>query len=346
MSYFKSLNNFHIMFIKTFLFLFSALLVVPILSQENSASVKILWMGGDNSSHNVSAQRDEFVPVLTDSGFSVTYREDINEVFVKDTLDNYDILMVWTGLKGAQAGLPNLTQQQDDDLVEWVEAGNAFLAIHAASSAWIQNEGYINLIGATWTEHGPGLADVQPIESEHPAVEGLEPYPFDDEGRLHDFLKDDLDTLMWALEETLLVPWTWVRTQGEGRIYYTAGGHDLGSISTPEFQKQLIQAMRWLHPLETDTVPEDTSTSIQKRNPSQLSKKLIFKSKAEMNWYLGMANTLVRLYDTQGKNIFSGETDNYGILKLTPKPAPGKYVYKVALSNKSVESGTIQILGN
>ena len=36
-------------------------------------------------------------------------------------------------------------------------------------------------------------------------------------------------------------PWTWVRTQGQGRVFYTASGHDHRVWSRPEFH-QLLRA--------------------------------------------------------------------------------------------------------
>src|SRR5690606_5976892 len=40
-------------------------------------------------------------------------------------------------------------------------------------------------------------------------------------------------------------PWTWVRTQGEGRVFYTASGHDERVWSKPEFHALLKSGILW-----------------------------------------------------------------------------------------------------
>ena len=40
-------------------------------------------------------------------------------------------------------------------------------------------------------------------------------------------------------------PWTWVRTQGKGRVFYTAWGHDERTWGNPGFQNLLERGIRW-----------------------------------------------------------------------------------------------------
>jgi len=40
-------------------------------------------------------------------------------------------------------------------------------------------------------------------------------------------------------------PWAWTRTQGKGRIFYTASGHDERTWKNTEFQKLLRNAIVW-----------------------------------------------------------------------------------------------------
>ena len=41
-------------------------------------------------------------------------------------------------------------------------------------------------------------------------------------------------------------PYTWVRTQGKGRVFYTAYGHDERTWTKPEFQLMLQNAVKWV----------------------------------------------------------------------------------------------------
>ena len=40
-------------------------------------------------------------------------------------------------------------------------------------------------------------------------------------------------------------PWTWVRTYGKGRVFYTAWGHDQRTWGTAGFQQLVGQGIRW-----------------------------------------------------------------------------------------------------
>src|SRR5205807_370621 len=40
-------------------------------------------------------------------------------------------------------------------------------------------------------------------------------------------------------------PWTWVRTQGKGRVFYTAWGHDERTWGNPGFQDLIERGIRW-----------------------------------------------------------------------------------------------------
>ena len=40
-------------------------------------------------------------------------------------------------------------------------------------------------------------------------------------------------------------PWTWVRTQGKGRVFYTAWGHDQRTWGNPGFQDLVERGIRW-----------------------------------------------------------------------------------------------------
>ena len=40
-------------------------------------------------------------------------------------------------------------------------------------------------------------------------------------------------------------PWTWVRTHGKGRVFYTAWGHDQRTWGNPGFQNLVERGIRW-----------------------------------------------------------------------------------------------------
>jgi putative membrane-bound dehydrogenase-like protein len=61
-------------------------------------------------------------------------------------------------------------------------------------------------------------------------------------------------------------PWTWVREQGKGRVFYTASGHDERTWANPEFKKMLRNAIVWA---VGDSVKKDWETFLAQREPEK-----------------------------------------------------------------------------
>src|SRR5690606_39902159 len=59
---------------------------------------------------------------------------------------------------------------------------------------------------------------------------------------LHDALPIYGRTVLMLREDE---PWTWVREQGKGRVFYTAYGHDERTWSQLEFHDLLIRGILW-----------------------------------------------------------------------------------------------------
>ncbi len=51
--------------------------------------------------------------------------------------------------------------------------------------------------------------------------------------------------LEYRVEGDKKEPWTWVRTQGKGRVFYTAWGHDERTWGNPGFQNLVERGIRW-----------------------------------------------------------------------------------------------------
>ncbi len=54
----------------------------------------------------------------------------------------------------------------------------------------------------------------------------------------------DRTVLMERVDGTGRTPWTWVRNQGKGRVFYTAYGHDQRTWNNPAFQTLVEKARR------------------------------------------------------------------------------------------------------
>src|SRR5699024_7044379 len=78
---------------------------------------------------------------------------------------------------------------------------------------------------------------------DHEIMEGFEGFKSWDETYVHQKHNTKNRTVLSYRGEE---PWTWIRTQGEGRVFYTAWGHDQRTWQNPGFMKLLERGIRWV----------------------------------------------------------------------------------------------------
>ena len=101
-----------------------------------------------------------------------------------------------------------------------------------------ESERYIPLIGGQFLRHGTGEFTAEIVNPDHPAIAGVKPFKTWDETYVHTRHNPvNRTVLMERVDEEGREPYTWVRTQGKGRVFYTAYGHDERTWSQPEFHR-------------------------------------------------------------------------------------------------------------
>src|SRR5205085_2515007 len=65
----------------------------------------------------------------------------------------------------------------------------------------------------------------------------------------------DRTVLEYREENGAKEPWTWVRTQGKGRVFYTAWGHDQRTWGHPGFHNLVERGIRWAVGRDPGAVP-------------------------------------------------------------------------------------------
>ncbi len=105
---------------------------------------------------------------------------------------------------------------------------------------------YIALVGGEFQRHGEGEFTAEIVAPGHPAIEGVTPFKTWDETYVHTKHNPvDRTVLMERVDEQGREPYTWVRTQGKGRVFYTAYGHDQRTWSQPGFHQLVAQGVIW-----------------------------------------------------------------------------------------------------
>jgi putative membrane-bound dehydrogenase-like protein len=105
------------------------------------------------------------------------------------------------------------------------------------------------MVGGEFARHGTGEFSTEIVQPSHPIMQGLTPFTTWDETYVHkNHNPTDRTVLMERVDQEGREPWTWVRTQGKGRVFYTAYGHDQRTWSHPSFQKLVEQGTVWAVP--------------------------------------------------------------------------------------------------
>jgi type 1 glutamine amidotransferase len=164
--------------------------------------------------------------------------------------------------------------QQKSDLLSFIhEDGKGFIGIHSAAITFVDWPEYGEMIGGYYDEHPWGTFDA-PIIVEDPAFPGMQQWPKsfvlrDEIYQMRNYSRDKVRVLMRLDAAKIDVgnknvhrtdrdfAVTWARMYGKGRVYYTTLGHLEDNWDKPEFQKMLIEAIKWATGIASaDTTPQ------------------------------------------------------------------------------------------
>lgn len=200
-------------------------------------SLQVLFLG-DKGPHRPADRASQLIPVLAGRGIDVTYTEDLG-VLDEDFLSRFDAVILYANI---DRGDP----ERAKSLVRYVEGGGGFVPIHCASFCFQNSPEFIALVGGQFKSHGTGEFETKIVAPEHPIMDGLQPFRTWDETYVHQKHNEDNRTVLQIRAEGgQEEPWTWVRRQGEGRVFYTAYGHDERTWIQPGFQALIERGVRW-----------------------------------------------------------------------------------------------------
>ncbi len=204
---------------------------------QDSLPIRILFLG-DQGHHQPAAHFRQLQPIMAKRGIDVTYTESAAALNPK-TLAHYDGLLIY-------ANTEKITPEQEAALLEYVASGKGFIPVHCASFCFLNSPKYIELVGAQFKRHGTGVFRTTIAAPDHPIMKGLESFESWDETYVHHKHNDkDRTILEYRIDKDGKEPWTWVRTHGKGRVFYTAWGHDARTWGNPGFQDLLERGIRW-----------------------------------------------------------------------------------------------------
>ena len=194
--------------------------------------LKVLFLG-DGTQHYPHERMREIASPLVTRGIQLVYTEDLASL----TLENlrlYDALMIY-------ADIDTIDPRQEQALHDYVNGGGGLVALHVASHSFRNSQRYVAMLGAQLATHGTGRFRTRIAAPDHPLMQGFGGFESDDETYVHRQHNSQGRTV---LEYRDAEPYTWVRAEGAGRVFYTAWGHDERTWKNPGFQDLVERGIR------------------------------------------------------------------------------------------------------
>lgn len=217
--------------------------------------------------------------------FEVVCTQDAASDFTKANLQKFDMVMFYT-----TGFLPIAQADRDYFFKEWLtQQGHSFVGFHSATDTYHSDtdpaadyQPYWDMIGGSFNGHPWNAGNEVTIsihEPNHPAMK-----PFGEEFKIKDEIyqykhwqPNKVRVLMSLNMEKCepkapyMVPVSWVKEYGQGRVFYTNLGHNEATWTNKAFLDHVTGGIRWCLRLdEADATP----------NP-ELSAKLEAKAKAD-----------------------------------------------------------------
>ncbi|YCM42384.1 ThuA domain-containing protein [Verrucomicrobiaceae bacterium 227] len=215
-------------------------------------SMSLLFLGyQENNHHSPSAVFTALSPAFLAEGVQATFTSSLNSIS-ESNLANYDALMMYGNALSSGAGSSN--QPLVPILQQYVEGGGALAGLHVASAAFRNDLRFGTLLGGRLQSHTVGAFTPEHIDPNHPLIKNLPPLTSFDETYILKDLNPDIHVLQERVTTTgTRYAWTWTRSEGQGRVFYTASGHvpaggDTSSydcITKPEFSDLVLRGLHW-----------------------------------------------------------------------------------------------------
>ena len=203
---------------------------------EETIGLRILFLG-DNGHHRPADRFKQIEPLLRRHRIELDYTESLDDLNPAK-LTGYDCLMIY-------ANWTRISPDQEQALLDFVAHGGGFVPLHCASYCFLNSPKYIELVGGQFKTHGTGVFQETIVKGDHPVMKGLSPIESWDETYVHTRHNTNRVVLAERRDDQGAEPYTWVRESGQGRVFYTAWGHDERTWSNAGFLALVENGIRW-----------------------------------------------------------------------------------------------------
>jgi type 1 glutamine amidotransferase len=228
--------------LKRFLFCFICLFSICFIAAGQKDAnlprrLEILFLGHKSKHHNSSQLADILNREYFKEGINITYTDDPNDMN-EPNLKNFDGLIVY-------ANHDQITKDQEKALLGFVRGGKGFIPLHSASYSFRNSNEVVEMMGGQFASHKVDSFPAVIIKPEHAVMKGINAFFTKDETYVHTKLSKNIEVLSERVEGDHREPYTWVRPYGDGRVFYTAYGHDEITFNNPGFIQLVKNGILW-----------------------------------------------------------------------------------------------------
>jgi type 1 glutamine amidotransferase len=211
---------------------------------------KILFTYGGWNGHEPQKYVDYLTPWLKEEGADVTTSPNLDPYTDKDLMNSIDlVLQIYT--------MSSITKEQEKGLIDAVAGnGTGMAGWHGGlCDAFRNNVDYQYMTGGQWVAHPGGVIDyeVNIINQQDEVTKGLKDFSMTSEQY---YMHVDPNVKVLATTrfngninswiDGCVMPVTWKKMHGKGRIFYTSVGHNLAHIAEkPDAIEMLKRGIKW-----------------------------------------------------------------------------------------------------
>ena len=227
--------------------------------------------------------------------FDCDCTQDAEADFTKENLQNYDIVAFYT-----TGELPIADADRDYFVNEWLkEKGHGWIGFHSAADTYRtenpEHKWYWDLCGGSFIRHPWGSGSHVTLavhDTDHPLAKpfGSE-YKVQDEIYMYSHWNPENVRVLMSLDYAgsptdnvvdvahgYHVPVAWVRSWGDGKVYFNNLGHREETWTNPDFLESITEAVKWIRgDIEGATQPNPEVSREWEAKSRQDARKLGFK---------------------------------------------------------------------
>lgn len=209
---------------------------------------KALFVWGGWSGHTPKESTDIFAGLLTEAGYEVEISDTLDAYLDYDKLKSLDLIV-------PTVTMSKITKEQQTGLLDAIASGVGAAGWHGCmGDSFRESTEYQFMVGGQWVAHPGNIIDytVQITDPNHPITAGLGEFAMHSEQYyMHvDPAVKVLATTTFNGEHApwidgAVVPVTWTKMWGKGRVAYCSLGHVYQDFDVPEAREMVKRCLLW-----------------------------------------------------------------------------------------------------